>query len=62
MSVEEAEEAAGSKLNSGAAEFVPCGQADDGAEEADEDDEDEDDDDDDDEYEDAPLSAEKPRM
>ena len=40
-------------LNSGAAEFVPNG-----AEEEDEEEEDEDDD----EYEDAPLSAEKPLM
>merc|ERR1719181_983779 len=45
-------------LNSGAAEFVPNGHTDDGAEEEEEEDEDEDDD----EYEDAPLSAEKPLM
>merc|ERR1719181_2753661 len=44
-------------LNSGAAEFVPNGHAEDGAE-----DEDEDEDDEDEEYEDAPLSAEKPLM
>merc|ERR1719460_3188410 len=47
------DEAARSKLNSGAAEFVPNG-----AEEEDEEEEE----DDDDEYEDAPLSAEKPLM
>merc|ERR1719213_1549573 len=50
-------------LNSGAAEFVPNGHAEDGAEEEegeDEEDDDEDEDDEEDEeYEDAPLSAEK---
>merc|ERR1719261_1418655 len=46
-------------LNSGAAEFVPNGHAEDGAEYEDEDDEEEEDEEEDEEYEDAPLSAEK---